>query len=85
MKELEIKGLSSQNKTEALKETLEHLNKALSSIYKANPTMKEIEDFPDYYNHWFDAEYNCRLTVSNVSDSIGSLIANDLTDKYLKV
>lgn len=83
MATIEIKGLQSQERVDALKEALDHLNKICDIINKQEPSSTEAKDLPAYHRNWFEAESHCGYLAVYISDAIGALVSEDFANGCL--
>ncbi|PXV62085.1 hypothetical protein CLV62_12238 [Dysgonomonas alginatilytica] len=81
METITMKGFDHQKQIDALTEALGHLQKAYSII--EGQGMDSKNKMPRYYESWFEAESGVGSIICYVSDAIGTLVAEDISDVYL--
>lgn len=83
MESITITNSTYQSKIDAFTRALEHLNKAMVIIREQNPNAKEIQKNLPFFKAYQDAESECAASICDISDAIGELVREDLTNVYL--
>lgn len=79
MKTITMKGFDHQKQIDALTEALGHLQKAYS-IIEAQHIEDSKEQLSTYYRNWFEAESGVSGIICRVSDAIGALVSEDVSN-----
>ena len=82
MKTITMKGFDHQKQIDALTEALGHLQKAYS-IIEAQDIENSKDEIPLYFKNWFEAESGVSGIICYVSNAIGALVAEDISNVYL--
>lgn len=77
-----MKGFDHQKQIDALTEALGHLQKAYS-IIEVQDIEDSKDDIPTYFKNWFEAESGVSGVICYVSNAIGALVAEDVSNVYL--
>lgn len=82
-KVMTIQGSTYQDRIDAFKEALEHLNAVKKIITSHSPSRQDHAELEKYAGAIFEAESDCSSTIIDLSTAISELVKDDTINSYL--